>query len=117
VLTPVCFTPDGAQLITHGDETRAIHIFDLRAIRRQLAEIGLDWDLPDYPPAPPTAPPLQVRVEMGDLSKRAEAARLLIKANQHTAAGNHAWRWPPCSRPCRLIPGTGWPTTTSPGCC
>jgi WD40 repeat protein len=50
-LTPACFTPDGAQLITHGSETRAIHIFDLRAIRRQLAEMGLDWSLPPYPPA------------------------------------------------------------------
>ena len=42
-LHPVCFTPDRAQLITRGIETRAIHIFDLRAIRRQLAEMGLDW--------------------------------------------------------------------------
>jgi WD40 repeat protein len=42
-LLPGCFTPDGAQLITYGSETRAIHIFDLRAIRRQLAEMGLDW--------------------------------------------------------------------------
>jgi serine/threonine protein kinase/WD40 repeat protein len=49
-LNPVCFTPDGAQLITHGSETRAIHIFDLRAIRWQLAELGLDWDLPPIPP-------------------------------------------------------------------
>jgi WD40 repeat protein len=42
-LNPARFTPDGAQLITNGSETRAIHIFDLRAIRRQLAEMGLDW--------------------------------------------------------------------------
>jgi hypothetical protein len=63
-LNPACFTPDGAQLITHGSETRAIHIFDLRAIRRQLAEMGLDWNLPPYPLAKEAeAPkPLQVQV-------------------------------------------------------
>jgi hypothetical protein len=62
-LNPRCFTPDGAQLITQGSETRAIHIFDLRAIRGQLAEMGLDWDLPPYPEGNKAKPaPLEVRV-------------------------------------------------------
>jgi WD40 repeat protein len=67
-LNPVCFTPDGAQLITRGSETRAIHIFDLRAIRRQLAEMGLDWDLPPYPPVKDgkVAKPLAVQVDVGN---------------------------------------------------
>jgi WD40 repeat protein len=35
-LSPKCFTPDGSLLITHGRESSALHIFDLRAIRQQL---------------------------------------------------------------------------------
>jgi WD40 repeat protein len=67
-LMPVCFTPDGAQLFTQGSETRAIHIFDLRAIRLQLAELGLDWDLPPYPPVKngKVAKPLKVKVDVGN---------------------------------------------------
>jgi WD40 repeat protein/tRNA A-37 threonylcarbamoyl transferase component Bud32 len=45
-----CFSPDGAHLIAFGDESRALHIWDLRRIRQQLAELGLDWDAPAYPP-------------------------------------------------------------------
>jgi WD40 repeat protein/Flp pilus assembly protein TadD len=69
-LNPACFTPDGAQLITVGSETRAIHIFELRAIRRQLAEMDLDWDLPPYPPLDKKkdAAPLQKTVNLGKLA-------------------------------------------------
>jgi WD40 repeat protein len=89
-LNPACFTPDGAQLITVGSETRAIHIFDLRAIRRQLAEMGLDWDLPPYPPVKPqqggaNAVPLRVELiqpeQAPDLAQRAaDTAKLLEKS-------------------------------------
>jgi WD40 repeat protein len=50
----VAFSPDGGTLIC-SNETRTIRLWDLRAIRQQLREIGLDWDLPPYPPAPPPA--------------------------------------------------------------
>ncbi len=52
-LYPCCFTPDGARLVCGGNETEALYVFDLRLIRRQLAEMGLDWDAPPYPEAPP----------------------------------------------------------------
>ncbi|HMF17799.1 MAG TPA: serine/threonine-protein kinase, partial [Gemmataceae bacterium] len=52
-LLPRCFTPDGATLIAYGKESKALHIFDLRLLRSQLKELGLDWPGPDYPPAPP----------------------------------------------------------------
>jgi hypothetical protein len=63
-LLPQCFTPDGSQLITVGLESEALHIFDLRAIRRQLRELGLDWsDEPLPKPADKVSPPpLNVRV-------------------------------------------------------
>jgi WD40 repeat protein len=38
------FTPDGTKLVVAASYARAIHIWDLRAIRRQLKDINLDWD-------------------------------------------------------------------------
>jgi WD40 repeat protein len=50
------FAPDGARLITiiYGKEGN-INVWDLRAIRRQLKALDLDWDAPDYPPKPAPA--------------------------------------------------------------
>src|SRR5207244_4278529 len=67
--------------------------FDLRAIRAGLKEVGLDWEMEDYPPAaasPMPAAPLQIRVELGNFRERSRATQLVLHANQHTAAGNHA---------------------------
>jgi serine/threonine protein kinase/WD40 repeat protein len=41
------FSPDGTKLVaTNQSNTNAIHVWDLRAIRRVLRELGLDWELP-----------------------------------------------------------------------
>jgi WD40 repeat protein/tetratricopeptide (TPR) repeat protein len=68
-LIPRCFSPDGTQLIALGSESQALHVWDLRLIRRGLAEMRLDWDAPPYPPAPAdrhrTLP--EVRVDRGYL--------------------------------------------------
>jgi hypothetical protein len=50
---PVSFTSDGTQLIAIGVETQVLHVFDLRAIHRQLKALNLDWDVPEYPHEPP----------------------------------------------------------------
>jgi WD40 repeat protein len=66
----ICFSPDGTQLLTAGAGSEAwIRVWDLRAIRRQLAAMGLDWDLPPYPPssAPRRAAPLRVILDRGGL--------------------------------------------------
>jgi WD40 repeat protein len=42
-LTRLCFSPDDQQLAA-ATENRAIHLWDLRQLRRKLAELGLDWD-------------------------------------------------------------------------
>jgi WD40 repeat protein/Tfp pilus assembly protein PilF len=42
------FTPDGSQLVTTLVERPYLRVWDLRAIRRRLAGLGLDWS----PPAP-----------------------------------------------------------------
>jgi Tfp pilus assembly protein PilF len=69
-LSPVCFSHDGSQLFAFGEEDRSVHVWDLRRIRRQLAELGLDWDAPPYAePQPKAARPLRVEVDLGDLAK------------------------------------------------
>jgi serine/threonine protein kinase/WD40 repeat protein len=67
-LLPKCFTADGGLLIAYGSESCAIHIFDLRAIRAELAELDLDWDAPPLPPteAPEAAEPIEGEVLRGD---------------------------------------------------
>jgi WD40 repeat protein len=68
ILRPLAFSPDGAELMAvSGAGNRALlYTWDLRAIRAQLKELGLDWEAPDYPP--PTAQPQPLRVEV-DLGK------------------------------------------------
>jgi serine/threonine protein kinase/WD40 repeat protein len=62
---PASFTPDGTRLIAAARDQRSICIWDLRAIRGQLREIGLDWDGPEYEAAPPADRPLKVRLDAG----------------------------------------------------
>jgi tetratricopeptide (TPR) repeat protein len=64
------FSPDGSRLVvTTNDIPPAVHVWDLRAIRRHLDRIGLDWDAPAYSdddPASPTLPPLPpLQVDLG----------------------------------------------------
>ena len=58
----LCFGPDGSQLAAGGN--RSIQLWDLRQVRRQLATLGLDWDLPPFRPSDPIAPPLPVTVNV-----------------------------------------------------
>jgi serine/threonine protein kinase/WD40 repeat protein/tetratricopeptide (TPR) repeat protein len=59
----LAFSADGTQLVTNG-EGNSLHVWDLRVIREQLAERGLDWG-PASPPAgePQAVPPLQLTLE------------------------------------------------------
>ena len=42
----MAFTPDGSQLVTTLVDRPYLRVWDLRAIRRRLAGLGLDWDPP-----------------------------------------------------------------------
>jgi hypothetical protein len=65
------FTPDGTQLVVMAKYARALHIWDLRAIRTRLKDMNLDWDWPAFPPAPtetPAAAPVTIEMLAGDLA-------------------------------------------------
>jgi hypothetical protein len=63
------FSPDGSRLVVTTNDGPAVHLWDLRAIRRHLARMGLDWDAPafsDDDPARSTLPPLPpLKVDYG----------------------------------------------------
>src|SRR5262249_13997918 len=81
------FSPDGSRLVVTTNDGPAVHVWDLRAIRRRLAPMGLDWDAPPYPesdPAGPSAPQLPApRVDFGGLTafieNSTESAESLIQ--------------------------------------
>jgi serine/threonine protein kinase/WD40 repeat protein len=43
------FSPDGTRLAAMQVDQQ-VQLWDLRLIRQELAQMGLDWDLPPYPP-------------------------------------------------------------------
>jgi WD40 repeat protein len=103
------FTPDGTQLVCVSKLATAIHVWDLRAIRARLKEMDLDWDWPEFRPAPPSTPdavPIKVDVLLGDLARppltRAQRAQVDIEryrrevetnSNSAQACNNLAWAY------------------------
>jgi len=67
-VTRASFGPDGSRLVVTTPQGSAVHVWDLRAIRRRLAAMGLDLHAPacaDADPADATSarlPPLQVNL-------------------------------------------------------
>jgi serine/threonine protein kinase/WD40 repeat protein len=69
---PLCFTPDGTRLVAACSSDTALYVWDLRLIRQQLKELGLDWEWDEFPPADPVrhvAKPLKVEILVGDLGE------------------------------------------------
>jgi tetratricopeptide (TPR) repeat protein len=72
------FSPDGSRLVITTDDGRGVHAWDLRAIRRHLTEMGLDWDAPPLPTAEDSTgdaegrPSLEVDVDFGSLRRYSE---------------------------------------------
>ncbi len=96
------FTPDGTRLIGVGSR-KGITVWDLRLIRQHLAELGLDWEAPPYPPADPEGDvaPRKVEVRLGDPARLREEKlrqavafhrrRLDANPNDAAACNNLAW--------------------------
>jgi eukaryotic-like serine/threonine-protein kinase len=101
------FTPDGTQLVVAATYAKAIHIWDLRAIRQRLEAMGLDWDWDEFPPADPRAKVAvlaKIEVLPGDLAKpiltreqqarqAVEHYRLAIEANPDDANACNILAW------------------------
>jgi Flp pilus assembly protein TadD len=101
----LAFTPDGSRLVTTLAERPYLRVWDLRAIRRRLAGLGLDWDPPasfDTPDAPGSFPPFPkpFRVDRGQfdswLGQSAEPPEQVlarttqaIEANPDDAEAHH----------------------------
>jgi len=82
------FSPDGRLLAIRCDN-QIVHVWDLGRLRRELACLGLDWDLPAYPPEAPTADPLPPsgRVEPAEVPKQVvERITTALQANPNDAA-------------------------------
>jgi hypothetical protein len=113
------FTPDGTRLVVAAKHATAIHIWDVRAIRTRLKEMNLDWDWPEFPPAPTSklaAAPLTIEVLPGDLARPAltrerrarqaiERSRRQVKANPHAAwaCNDLAWAYLAAPEPLRDV--------------
>jgi serine/threonine protein kinase/tetratricopeptide (TPR) repeat protein/WD40 repeat protein len=101
----LAFGARGSQLAVL-DELGACYLWDLRRVREGLAAMGLDWDLPPYPPAPPAASgnPPQVQADLGAVGA-ALARPHLAQARAHA----NARRWDRAvaeySRALELSPG------------
>lgn len=75
--SPACFSPDGTRLVATVSGGKALYVWDLRLIRQQLKAMGLDWDWPEFPPAPAAEKPVtSITVDTGDLGDPREDVAL-----------------------------------------
>jgi WD40 repeat protein/tRNA A-37 threonylcarbamoyl transferase component Bud32 len=61
LVSALCFNGDGSRLAV-ATENNPTFVWDLRAIRRGLRGLQLDWDLPDYAPEPRRVDRLELQV-------------------------------------------------------
>jgi Tfp pilus assembly protein PilF len=73
------WSPGRNMLAIRGDHYR-VRLWNVAAIRRQLAEMGLDWDEPPLPEPKWNNRPLKIEVDSGNMAKHAEARKLVAKA-------------------------------------
>ncbi len=72
----VAFSPDSSRIVMTSYEPPSTQVIDLRAIRRRLADMTLDWEAPAFPDvntARPDLPPLSpLKIELGHLNSQSE---------------------------------------------
>jgi serine/threonine protein kinase/WD40 repeat protein len=78
------FSPDGTQLVIATADGHCLHIWNLRVIRRRLAKMGLDWDLPPYPD-------LEAEAQVPELSGRLIVERGVMSGPERSPAGSDAF--------------------------
>jgi hypothetical protein len=88
----VRFTPDGATLVSVDDKGDC-QLCDLRRLRAELSERGLDWDAPPYPPDPPQRDPIRIQVDWGDYQRLSKLEEVKNYDRAVDAAPQMAVRW------------------------
>jgi serine/threonine protein kinase/WD40 repeat protein len=72
----VAFSPDSSRIVMTSNDPPSTQVIDLRAIRRRLADMRLDWEAPAFPDvdtARPDLPPLApLKIEYGHLDSQSE---------------------------------------------
>ncbi|HZY85511.1 MAG TPA: hypothetical protein VFE78_11825, partial [Gemmataceae bacterium] len=88
------------QLVVLAKYAGAIHVWDLRAIRTRLKGMNLDWDWPEFPPAPAgtaVAAPVTIEVIPGDPPKpaptREQRARQAIERSRRKVEAKPDAAW------------------------
>jgi hypothetical protein len=68
----LAFTPDGTRLVATSQDSRSVHVRDLRLIRKKLGDLGLDWDAAPYDEAgdPDDGPKPRLRVAVDVVRKK-----------------------------------------------
>jgi serine/threonine protein kinase/WD40 repeat protein/tetratricopeptide (TPR) repeat protein len=92
------FSADGSELIQYSANYGYLYAWDLRALRRHLADLGLDWKAPPYPPAPAVGrrlPPVLTALrpnnpEVGLAHCEEDPELLLLRAQLHACCGQWA---------------------------
>jgi tetratricopeptide (TPR) repeat protein len=102
--------------VTITNDSESVHVWDLRSIRKQLKELGLDWDAPPCPPVPSNASavPLHMEVDLAQFNKPslftlAGAKQIIqerlqqVKSNPNNASAcnNLAWAYLMAPEPLR----------------
>jgi serine/threonine protein kinase/WD40 repeat protein len=85
-IVTLAFSRDGAMLAA-GTKNGFIHLWDLRELRRELATLGLDWNLPPYP-EPPRGRATKLRsttVLLGELAPKAKSKASLQEVLERLA--------------------------------
>jgi tetratricopeptide (TPR) repeat protein len=70
-------------------EHHRVRLWNLGAIRRQLGEMGLDWDEPPLPVPTWDNRPIKIEVDSGNLANQAEACKLVEEAERLRKAEKH----------------------------
>jgi hypothetical protein len=84
----VTFSPDATRVVAVGGPTKLARVWDLRRLREQLAERGLDWDSPPYlARSIADLPPIRrVTLDLGELASADDSKMPLKERVRHTIA-------------------------------
>jgi serine/threonine protein kinase/WD40 repeat protein/tetratricopeptide (TPR) repeat protein len=82
LVVALALSPDGGRLAA-ATGAQTLQLWDLRALRRQLTELGLDWDPSHRLAEPEPGPPLRFTLDVDrDFARRAETSAVRFQLEQ-----------------------------------